>query len=509
MGKPGQMVLRSKTRSHSHFFRSDKAKVPAERADKKHSKPRAHPSISVKEIIGQLGAQMDPANYLHSSGDRYDLVRVKTVGVLGDKQHGLFAREEGIKPGTVLGRYMGRKFTKKAFEQHLSDNEDATPHYAMAVDTDVVCSEQEGNFTRFANCSTSQPNSAFVRLPDKSVGLKAIRPIEPEQQVLVDYNDPYDPPASQRQLFLNPEDGPQSTIDLFCELGRHYRLQKSPADYLSLGVRRNAPLYTTELVRHIMDNHRLLHLHEPLEVDLLCLKATKEGMVKLAGKHEDEDPFTPLMLACYLGQVENVRYLIENGAGVNRQQNISGKCPLFFALDGYCDTGESKDNFLAIILELLRGRALTTVHDPEYRTFLHKASLVLQPDHLSSVLSQLAEMGIAIKELFDYVDKYDRDVVMSCLEKRCVDNVVTLLKFYPAYFGDHFLPLAKGRKKDYFRKALNDTLESYTPEEAHSFFDCLTGAHIADLDLTPLDNLRAKADSFLSEQEGAGILHRT
>jgi hypothetical protein len=499
MGRLKQLAQRERKPTPRCFFYEQPKQIAAGCGKISTKNQSSLHKISAKEIIEQLGAKMEPGNYLVAPGDRHDLVCVKTVSILGNKQYGLFAKER-IKAGTILGRYTGRKYSKQAFKKHMEQDRNATSHYAMEIDDGIVCSQQEGNFTRFANCSTSQPNTAFIRLPDKSVGLKAIRYIEPEQQVLVDYNGPCDLPDSERQFFLNPEDGPLSTIELQIELNKHYTLKNSPAAYPALGVLKGAPLYTTGLLWTLMNGQSLnsMYSYIPEEVDILCLKAAKQGIVKLAAQQEDDDPFTPLMLACYLGQVDNVRFLIENGASVNRQQNLSGNCPLFFALEGYSNApDDGKEYYLAIIQDLLGADALTTVHDKESKTFLHKASLVLQPDHLGAVLSQLATMGVAVKELFNYVDINDRDIVVSCLEERCFGSVATLLKFYPSYFGDHFHPPIKGRKKsDLFSKVLNDILESYTPEEAHGFFECLKAAHIAGLDLSPLDSLRDKAAEF-------------
>ncbi len=498
MGRTKQLAQRERKPTSGCFFYKQPKQKAAGCGKNSQKNPSSLHKISAKEIIEQLGAKMEPGNYLVADGDRHDLVCVRTVSVLGDQQYGLFAKED-IKAGTVLGIYTGTKYTKKAFAQHMEQDEGATSHYAMEYDGVVVCAKKKGNFTRFANCSTSQPNAAFIRLQRKFVGLKAIGKIKRGQQLLVDYNGPCDSPDSERQLFLNPEDGPLSTIELHLELHKHYTLKNSPAAYPALGVLKGAPLYTTRLLWTLMNGRSLdgMYRYIPEEVDILCLKAAKQGIVKLAARHEDDDPFTPLMLACYLGQVNNVKFLIQNGAGVNRQQNLSGKCPLFFALEGYSNTHGNGEDYLLIIQELLRAHALITAHDKDSKTFLHKASLVLEPRHLSAVLSQLAQMGAAVKELFQYIDKNDRDIVMSCLEERCFKNVATLLKFYPAYFGDHFHPPIKGGKKsDLFTTKLNDILESYTPEEAHNFFECLADARIARLDLSPLDGLRAKAAQY-------------
>lgn len=468
-------------------------------ASKKHKKAVAGSELFKKEILELLGAKMDPSNYIPAREDRPELVRVKPVSILGDKQYGLFASKP-IKPGTLLGRYTGKRYSKTTFRRHLELEKEATPNYAMETDSGIICAEEMGNFTRFANCSSSQPNTAFVALADGGAGLKVIRPIAMEEQVLVDYNGPCDQPGENpSQLFLNPQDGALSTAELLFEFNRHYSLEVSSKNYSPLGVCKGDSLYITRLIRYLMENRPLdtLRHFEPTEVNLLCLKTNKTGIVKPAAQDVNNDPFTPLMLACYLGQLKNVQFLIQNGAEVNHQQNLSGKCPLFFALDGYSETINGHAIYLEIILELLRRKALISVHDSEDKTFLHKASLILQPTDLKIVLGQLAKMGAAVKEQFELVDKHDQDIVIVCLAERKFDNLAVLLKYYPSYFGDQFLPPIKGRKKNSYAELISDTLKAYTPEEAHNFFVSLRSARIAKLDLSPLDDLRSTARAFV------------
>lgn len=511
MGKPNQKSGQTKTSTERtnppSFFRTNKAKTAALKSINSSDGSK----YLAREVLDLLGAKMDPNAYISAPEDRLDLVRVKPVSILGDKQYGLFA-SDFINTGTLLGRYTGKKYSKKAFRRHLDLEENATPHYAMQTNKGIICAEQMGNFTRFANCSSSQPNTAFVELPDGGVGLKAIRPVAKEEQLLVDYNGPCDlPEESQHQLFLNPQDGELSTAELFCEYNKHYMFKSSPENYPSLGVLKGDHLYITKVLRSLMRGlslYALPHQYTQAEANLLCLKATKQGVIKPAASDVNSDPFTPLMLACYLGQLENVQFLIQNGANVNHQQNLSGKCPLFFALDGYSEAIDKQKVYLDIILELLHGQALISAHDSDYKTFLHKASLMLEPSHLQQVLKQLAKMGVALKDSFNFVDNQDRDIVMICLEERLFASIAVQLKFYPTYFGDQFLP-PRGKKEHDYAEKISDILNSYTPAEAHSFFVCLTSAHIARLDLAPLSDLRSKADLFLQEYEETRRFSRT
>lgn len=65
-------------------------------------------------------------------------------------------------------------------------------------------------------------------------------------------------------------------------------------------------------------------------IDLPFLKIQKDG--KTIMDFNQADSFTALMYACYWGQVENVRWLIDAGANIDQQQNRSGKNALFFVI---------------------------------------------------------------------------------------------------------------------------------------------------------------------------------
>ena len=472
----GELTLSPKEKGH-RVTRLSERQAPAISFFKKQSKSGVKKSrvkagfamsfLETQQTIADLGiTDLTTANYISSKKDKPALVVVKPLNLLRKtKAFGLFAKET-IEPGTCIGEYTGDKFTKTDFEKHLLSHNEANPYYAMTVGSSIVDARVSGNFTRYINFSDSQANVQFqasTHYGTKIATVVATKRIVAGQQFLVDYNI-HDPLASESYYFLNPQDNWQSTAEFFEEHKDHYTLIKSPITQAMFNLKQGNNLYVTDVGNAILTNQDITdrtHTFD-MQVNLPYIKLNRQQRILDA---TETDLFTPIMLASYLGQVKNVKWLISHGASVDQQQNHSGHCALFLALEGYRQSGFMRANHMEIIRVLIKNNANLSVHDREDNTFLHKAISVLSPADFNVLMSLLPASS---RELFSYIDKNDHDILVSCIKNRYIDQANTLMSFYPGYMREVFTQ-GDDYERQLNKRKFSEAIQYCSAEEKYLF----------------------------------------
>ena len=418
-----------KISTHS-FFKATKTKQP--------SNLRA-----AQAIIKSLGiTNMSASNYLPSIKDKNTLFTVKPVHILNSiNGFGLFAKET-IEQETCIGEYTGKEYTLTTFNK-LASNQETSTAYAFQVGDKIIDAEVAGNFSRYINFSDSQANVEFRRLTinyKKHVVLVSIKPISIGQQLLINYNT-YNEHDSLDYYFLNPQDNWQSTADLYEQHSEHYAPLTKQGYVDCFDIKEGDVLYLTQLGQCILTERTIEESSNRLDatVNLPYLTLRHNQLfIDVAEK----DLYTPLMIACYRGQINNVDWLIKHGAHIDQQQNHSGNCPLFFALEGYrqTETKSERNIYVQIIILLLNANANATVHDRQDNTFLHKAISVMTANDLKLVMECLStQLPTDIKHLYGYINNTDIDIVLYCLTNRHFEHASIVLSFYPDYFDENFM----------------------------------------------------------------------
>ncbi|BCA95713.1 hypothetical protein TUM19329_20740 [Legionella antarctica] len=395
-----------------------------------------------KQFLTALGIDnMKPADYIASPLDQNDSVAVTPVNLLKKQGgRGLFAKQY-IPAGTCIGVYTGVVFeSQKDFDLYFKENPNADNAYTMNVGAKVVDGAIQGNFTRYINFSDSQPNTMFVEgiLNRRKVAkVMTTRDLYEGEQLLIDYNQ-YSEDFSKKYFFLNPEDGMYSAKeirDINCE---EYTLMEMTADIDALQIKENDFVYATTIGNVILQNGRLSRLEIMPDQSALDLPFLKTSRFKVILDFDEADNFTPLMLACYAGQLENVDWLTNQKVNINRQQHHSGNCPLFLALDGYADGGiNDRAIYREIIQLLIKKEANILIHDRADMTFIHKAISVLSTRDFKSILTLIQEQEhILFSDLFTYLDESDLDILFYCLNTKFFDKAKILLDMFPDYFNE-------------------------------------------------------------------------
>lgn len=342
---------------------------------------------------------------------------------------------------------------------------DADPSYAMEVGGNIVDAIKKGNFTRFINFSDAQANAAFIPgYADhrKTVFLKTIKPVREGDQLLIDYNK-YDEHASLDYCFLNPEDGWVSTEEMYLQQQEHYSLVRCPITLPLLDLHRRDLIHATAVGEMILSGKSLESLGVEYDsiVNTPFLKTDRLGGIIDATK---TDLFTPLMLACVLGQSKNSQWLIEHGASINQQQNHSGNCPLFLALQGYQLNERSRPLYMAVMRQLIKSNVNLNVHDRFDQTFLHQAISILTPLDFKEMIGLItSEPEHDFFGLFDYLDNQNNDIVTACIQSQRFEYLRILLQAYPMYFKHHYSKGPLSDRKDNLER-LTQATESYSDE---------------------------------------------
>ncbi len=429
----------------------------------------------LKKIIQTLNIDnMIEEDYIPSDLDQSGLVSVKSVNLL--KKHGgrgLFANRE-MSSGTCIGIYTGEIYTTiKEFEEYLKTNPEADNSYAMAIGGRMIDAAKKGNFTRYINFSDSQDNVEFVE--GKLNGHKVVKVITTKnisegQQFLVNYNT-YEERASKLYYFLNPGDGSQSASELCDEYAEQYQLVRMPFATELFRLKKNNNVYVTSIGKAILEDKLLSEVEEMPFLASINLPFLKANTSKSILDFDEADAFTPLMMACYLGQLGNTKWLIKFNANINQQQNHSGNCPLFFALEGYAATAASKIPYVKIIQLLISEGANIFTHDRADRIFLHKAISILSAKDFKTVMTVIRKQeDIVFNDLFTYIDENDSDILMHCLKMKSFDKAKILLDMFPEYFIEN---CRNKQQKLFCKKEFNNAISDYNEEDKETLLKLL------------------------------------
>lgn len=179
-----------------------------------------------------------------------------------------------------------------------------------------------------------------------------------------------------------------------------------------------------------------------------------------------DHPF-PLIIAVYLGQLNNVKWLLENGANIDQQEHHSGCSALITSLITYKAAGKlrshriSKEDALEIIC-LLAQKANPLTYDKN-DFFLHQAIDVLDVDAFKALFIALKKntQWYTLEKLFSVLNSDDLDPVLYAVSQEQWEKAEVMLNCSPAYHNKFF---KKNDKQQLKKLALERS------DEEHSIF---------------------------------------
>lgn len=477
---------------HSNLFRDQ------QEACAKKSKTVDQNKVNINALLNSLKIDnMTAADYIPSELDKPHLVSVRKVDVLKKMEcRGLFA-ENDIPKGTILGVYTGEEFTLNQYELYSKENPGLDNSYLMVVNGRHIDGLKKGNFTRYINFSDTQDNVAFIPFTlngKRVIIIKALREIKKGEQLLVDYNV-YDEQISKEYCFLNPQDSYLSAVELYQQNVATYEMVSLRNGGFLLSTNRYRVL-ATQVGKLIVQNQSLATADiqgEELHLPFLNVDDSERIL-----DFQDSDTATPLMLACYLGQLANVQWLIMHGAAVNQQQNQSGHCPLVFALEGYQRANQTKKStFVVIIQELIMNEAKVTIRNRQDQIILHKMITALSTADFLIIINLLVDLNQPMRPLFNYIDQDNLDIVLHALRFKDFDKAKILLEAYPDFFKHNYLGIDKSSNTLNYKSFILATKE-YTPDDKRALLEVI-GVYIPE-------KLKVKLDLVVSYRSQPTLL---
>ncbi len=389
-----------------------------------------------------------PAKRIDSkqSDEAMKLVSSKTSHL--NQRTSIFAKID-IPKGQCLGFVVG--LITNATEFIASGEKCAS--IALNDQTNLLTLRKVRNFTYFLRYSANHANVTFLEETPSKVSVIASRKINAGDQILVDY------PLYTEKYFLNPSDNTETAQEFYEKHTESYhKTSIQSLDFFKIG---KEFCYLSNVISDTILSGKNLEnaSKKACSVNLPILKLKKDGTVS---DYLEWDVVTPLMLACYLGQVENVTWLLKQDTYIDQLQHTSGHCAMSCALEAYkrhstkpIEAAQSAAAvsffqpaplktaiYLEIITLLIYDNAQVAFYDKDDNTFFHQAIDIISRQDFEEIIKVMKLQRYDLLESFSYINKDDLDPVMYCLQKKNFDLlpflVTELLQVNPGYFNDYF-----------------------------------------------------------------------
>ncbi len=327
------------------------------------------------------------------------------VALLGTQGHntGVFTSKE-IGKGTFLGEYLG--------ERRTFDKEKNLDYVFKLGDDSEQCIDatQKRNWTAMVNSSSSADTANVTSCIIKNhIYYKAIANIQPDQQLLIYYDDDYTFESNVHR-FLKPDDTWLDSNDMLTLYANLYQPEIKTLDderfistvfKLSPGTLFNVPVLNQKAGKP----------------DLPLLAIHPETMQ--AEPQSRQENITLLMMHCWNGSLVNAKKLLKHGANPNIQTSISGVSALHVVIAA----PYSIELKTSLIECLLQHGAILTLQDKLNRSVLHLATEYQDLDLIKYLCAIDAKKCLRNlidnddHDVFDLAQQYKSRRIMNYLRK--------------------------------------------------------------------------------------------
>ncbi len=268
---------------------------------------------------------------------------------------------------------------------------------------------------------SSTPNCALNRLNGDKIALRALRDIQPGEQLLVDYSTDYTFP--ERMIFLNTGDDRRSAAELYLDNRSQYelrvlRIKDHPALYEGL---QKLGITTTKLLMFpqalLGDLHNMAPSNEDMraQANLPILQIAESEDTLVVAPERDQQYLRSLMIDCLIGTPTDVANLLLVGANPNLQLVDSGLTACHFVL-ARTDSSDIKQQMLRI---LFRAGANFEIESQGEKSLLHHC---LDLNDLASATTMLElfaadQNGNKANTLFEHADRKGYDPILYAIKQ--------------------------------------------------------------------------------------------
>lgn len=465
------MIFRSRKRRYTSKSKQDKQADKKRKRDSesemesptKKQKTGESSFVTLKDMGYEWFEKEANVTYKASPKDKPELVSVKEIDVLkndsNDKKNLGICAAQTILPGTTLGTYTG---------EIISGKVKTVLEYGIKLSNGKICNAQKvGNFLSRLNSSMFNSNTKFDERDDENgepiVDVVATKKILVGQQCLVSYNVP-------NQFYeLHPDDNEKSAAEWLEQYKGRYQSYEMKQDFKSLNLVKGDVIFVTAFGISILNKSKLTKKNVVNDdINLRFYKQNKK--TKKPVDFNAYDTFSVLMLACYMGQFNNIKILLELGADKNRQQVMSKRSPLFFAVLGVQDQIHDANSCMKVLELLLSQEVNIEIQDNEDKTFMYYVLNHFDADQVETVLSLIKKNYTKgqFNNLYSQLDKNDDDIFLFAIKNKMIAKAEMILKFYPDYMRKHVCSIKDPdpeNKYYYDSESIKEYLGAYNASE--------------------------------------------
>lgn len=334
------------------------------------------------------------------------------LAILGGEL-GIVAKEN-LPPDTVLGYYDGKRvigdeaIQGSAYAFELSEEDEEEKRYVDARYKRNFCALVNHNFL---------PNIE-PELDDGQIKFQVKeKTIQQGEQCFISYGPDFFPNLGFNPFYLDSRDGWQD-FDTIVLANKNAYLPAS--GYISPKLQKLFRLPTQEVLLTTL-SEAILAYDEEKALALVDSQAHLWNYCVRQGKinpPKEQQRFTPLMLACTLGQTAIVEALLKKGF-INRQLLLTGDTALFFTLRGFAE------NRIELCKLLLNYGASFTITNRERASLLN---IAVEEDAEEMVTYLLKHPKDVREELFELFSNSSRDSLYKAMRDGKLNSLKAFLK---------------------------------------------------------------------------------
>jgi hypothetical protein len=326
---------------------------------------------------------------------------------------GVFAdRDFNIHGELCLGEYIG-----EIVDTESTKNKSFDADYAFDLGNGTtIDAKYYRSWPAMVNATSSYESSnVMAKSIDGRVYYFLIRPVKKGEQLLIYYGDDY---TFKHKKFLNPNDNWEESEDKFQKYASYYASRETTD-------RTFLDLFELKTNRFAIPEVDFRHRHVNVDIPILAYQTNE----KLYPQRQQEN-ITLLMLACWQGNIENVRQLLIQSANPYQQTNIHGYSALHLLVLSPHVELKQKQEIIDLMLSYA-GQALK-LQNHQDETILHLAIKTHQVALVGYILEKnrhITRYGLHNKSILDYLNHDNHDAFMLALTSLKPDIVREILPY--------------------------------------------------------------------------------
>ncbi len=292
---------------------------------------------SVMKAFSDGKFELLPDNHLKDMPRTYpnkeNLARyITNQKTLGKGIYGIFTKQSiSGKKSFFLGQYKG-EILPTIYAVNDTSYVMSSTDSSEKKKTHFIDAKFKGSSTRYFNHSDFNFNAIITDEGDGYVLIETIGPMEKGDEILMNYSDAYGSDQGGELVAITPAFSKYSSKELLYKFSYNRDQAITLPEELAkfVGVETTDEFYAPVYFESILKNERPpFDVKKKKDLNIPLLFKTPNGNVPVATVQQKG--LTPLMVAAYLGNLESIQWLVDNGANINQQTRF-GHTAIFYLL---------------------------------------------------------------------------------------------------------------------------------------------------------------------------------